>query len=343
MRGRTCLPSAACSTNYATRRARANPPPHPPHPPPHPHPLTPDPILTSYYTPNQAYPAEPRYLSYCGEGGVAAHGLRVRRLPTSAEPCPFWTEPLLPPEPTAQVVGGGGGGGGGGAALLDVPLVSTEPAVLAGPGGPGRSGGAEKAVERRAPGRGLAWSRGGGRDGQLARDVTDELQPGLYCVDANMLQVVALSVRSGFGLRLRLRLHLRLCLRPHFHFHLRLPLRLSLRLSPSLSLSQCPRLNCAASTLTCRRRWRAVSRGPGRTTTRLPTAASKRGGSCCDPTRPGARSLSNVPQLGGATAGYHAAFDARLHVWTALCTPEELPSRGHPRDSIFCSRQRLQA
>jgi hypothetical protein len=51
--------------------------------------------------------------------------------------------------------------------------------------------------------------------------VTDEVQPGLYCVDANMLQVVALSLRSDFRLRLRLRLRL------HFHFHLRLRLSLS--------------------------------------------------------------------------------------------------------------------
>ena len=185
-------------------------PPQPPLPPPaasHPH--SPRRILSYCYIPNQAYPSEPRYLSYCGEGGVAAHGLRVRRLPASAEPCPFWSEPLLPPEPTAQG-GGGGGGGGGGAALLAAPVVSTEPAVpaaLPGPRGPAeqgpdRPGGAEKAVERRAAGRGLDRTRGGGGDGELARDAADELQPGLYCVDANMLQVPARSSYSRtVGLR----------------------------------------------------------------------------------------------------------------------------------------------
>ena len=92
----------------------------------------------------------------------------MRRLPASAEPCPFWSEPLLPPESAAP-----GGDAATAAGLLAVPAAQAVPSVLAVPGG---TSGAE---------RGLAWAPVGG---ELVGGATDDLQPGLYCIDANMLQ-----------------------------------------------------------------------------------------------------------------------------------------------------------
>ena len=84
----------------------------------------------------------------------------MRRLPASAEPCPFWSEPLLLPESAAS-----GGDAATAAGLLAVPAAQAV------------TGGAE---------RGLAWAPVGG---ELVGGATDDLQPGLYCMDANMLQV----------------------------------------------------------------------------------------------------------------------------------------------------------
>lgn len=137
------------------------------------------------------HPDEPHYLSYCGEAGVAAHGLRVLRLPAaSAEPCPFWSEPLLPPAPPAAPETAGG-----------------LPGVPTGPGGGDE--GSEAAVEAAAPvtpaadgamevadGGGGTWAGGGELAGEAA---ATELRPGLYCVDASMLQGLAPRLKGPWS------------------------------------------------------------------------------------------------------------------------------------------------
>jgi len=150
-------------------------------------------VLRTIGADNPNYRGEPTHLAYCGEASVAAHGLRVSRLPTSSEPCPFWREPLLPPAPPPEPAapegvslldGSDGSTGEDNATAADAPPIDGAAALAGDATGHATD---DDAMQMREADGGEFWSGGAA----VAAADSAELRPGLYCVDANMLQGAA--------------------------------------------------------------------------------------------------------------------------------------------------------
>ena len=139
-------------------------------------------------------PGEPVFLAYSGEDSPRMRGLVVRRLPSSPEPLPYWDEAAAPMPPTREMpssrVGSASERGGETLGGLELPALPLSPQTDELPESSALDGRTEDAGHSGSS-VALASSRTG--IGSLALDWPSEslLAPGVYCIDANMLQAYA--------------------------------------------------------------------------------------------------------------------------------------------------------
>ena len=135
-----------------------------------------------------AIPGEPVFLSYCGEDSPASYGLRLQRLPTTPQPCPYWAERYAERSDVAAFAGDGridhGQRRAGSMAAVKGSPPEARPAEPAGVAPAASARAAEGAVSHAASVGGLP---------------PPSLPAGLYAVDAAVLQGAALRLKGPWS------------------------------------------------------------------------------------------------------------------------------------------------